>query len=225
MPERYLIAADGGHVAVVCRSAGGPACLAAASLASGAIPALLEAVEATLAQAEAEGGSAEVWLGAAWARLLLVDWPDVPLDRAERKALLEHHWSAVLPELAAWQLLVAERGSPRLGVALPTALVDGLGKALSKRRIKARSLLPAVCGALQSVGVRDGDALLDEGDRATLVRCEGGEVRSALTRRFMAGEDSLGWAMGLANHGGVRRLLEPLGDSKPACVAWGGLWA
>jgi len=178
-----------------------------------------------LAQAAVERGSAEVWLGAAWARLLVVDWPDAPLDRTEHKALLEHCWSAVLPELTGWQLLVAERGSPRLSVAFPGALVEGLGTALSKRRIQTLSLLPAVCGALRSVGVRDGAALLDEGGRATLVRCDGGEVRLALSRRVTAGEDPLGWAAGQLESGDVTLLSQPNRDGKPACVAWGEVWA
>lgn len=225
MPERYLIAANGGHVAVMHRTGRVSSALALAPLASGSPQALLEAAEAALQSASIEGGSAEVWLGAAWARLLALDWPTVRLDGNERKALLSHHWSAVLPDPSAWRLMVAGLGSPRLSVALPDALVSGLAAILSARRIKAQSLLPAVCGALASLGIRDGAALLDEGERATLVRCEGGEVRMVLCRRVAAGEDPFEWAKSEVAGSGITRLLGDRANDAPACVAWGALWA
>jgi hypothetical protein len=225
MRERCLLAADGSHVALLCRHGAAVDVMARVPILSGMPAALLDALAEALAAAALQGAAAEVWLGAAWARLLAVDWPDAPLDRAERQALLEHRWSAVLPEPAGWQLMLAERGTPRLSVAWPTALVEGLEALLGARRIAARSLLPAACGALRSAGVRDGAALLGEGDRATLVECVGGEVRAAVSRRLIGGEDPLEWAAGMANGGRVIRLEPARAQEQPACVAWGGLWA
>jgi len=225
MRERCLLAADGGHVALLRRHGAAVDVMARVPVVSGVPAALLDAVAEAIAAAALQGAVAEVWLGAAWARLLVVDWPDARLDRAERQALLEHRWSAVLPEPAGWQLMLAERGSPRLSVAWPTALVEGLEALLGAHRIAARSLLPAVCGALQSAGVRDGAALLGEGDRATLVECVGGEVRAAVSRRLIGSEDPVEWAAGMATGGRVIRLGPARTQDQPACVAWGGLWA
>lgn len=224
MPDRYLVAADSGYVALINRAGGASSCLARVAITSAAPEALLRAAETVLSETGAQGGAAEVWLGSAWARLLALDWPDAPLDRGERKALLDHHWSAVLPDATSWRLLVAEHGSPRLSVAMPASLVDGLGALLASRRIKPRSLLPAVCGALQYSGVRDGAVLLGEGDRMTLVRCEGGEVRGVAGRRVISDEDPLEWAAGAVAGARVLHLaVDPVGTD-PACVEWGGLW-
>jgi len=224
MPERYLLAADGGHMVLTHRSRGASVCLAVAAIESAASESLLQAVASALEQSEITGGAAEVWLGSAWARLLVVDWPEAPLDRVEREALLEHHWSAVLPEPDGWRLLVAEHGSRRLSVAVPRSLADGLGALLASRRITARSLLPAACGVLQATGFEDGAAILDEGERVTLVQCQDGSVRLASTRRLLAGEDPLPWAVGLAGEGPITRLGLGATPGSPACVGWSALW-
>lgn len=225
MPERYLVTADSAAVAVSRRGGGTVDGLAIAPVAEASPRSLLEAFVAALAQAGAQGGAAEVWLGSAWARLLAVDWPDAALDRSERQALLEHRWSTVLPDAQGWRLMLAERGSPRLSVAVPAALVDGLERLLAERRIAARSLLPAVCGVLQSAGVRDGAALLAEGDRATLVECEAGEVRTVTSRRLISGEDPSQWASGQVAGGRVTRLAAAGANGQPACVGWAAAWA
>jgi len=224
MPERYLLTADSGHVALIRRDAGAAVCRALVPVESSDAKALLAAFESALVEAAVEGGTAEVWLGSAWARLLAMEWPKAHLDRVEREALLAHHWAAVLPEPNDWQLLVAERGSPRLSVAIPRSVVDSLGALLARRRVATQSLLPAVCGALQAAAVNDGAVMLDEGGRVTLVQCDGGEVRVASSRRVVPGEDLLSWAGGLIGAGPVKWLGSRPGTSDPVCVAWGGLW-
>lgn len=225
MPERLLVAADAVAVAVLRRSAAGVTPLAQVQL-SGQSPAdLLEATGLALESTAGEGGHADVWLGSSWARLLAIDWPAVALDRAESRALLAHAWTAVIGDTAGWRLLVAERGSPRLGVALPEMVVIGLAEQLRQRRVAARSLLPAICGALQRRPQAGATAVLDEGDRVSIAVCdERGDVRAISSRRRRPEEDIRVSAAETAGSG--RLVCLPMGvGAEPACVRWGGLWA
>ena len=221
MSERLLITIDGSHVGVLGGGGRGTPRWRFEPLVGGNIDSVLKAVATLLDALQPGPATAIVWLGSAWARLLCLDWPDSALGRDERTALLQHHWSAVLPDVAAWQLRVAERGAQRLSAAVPGALVDGLQHALTQRGLRPATLLPAICGALAAADVRDATALLDEGDRATLLRLDArGEPLAAISRRKRDGEEALRWATEAGWNGRAARLGAPAGADLPPCARW-----
>ena len=222
MSERYLIAVDSCEVVLFGRPGSRSLSPVRMAVAEPTPAALADACSKLLEQTGVRSGSANVWLGSAWARLLMLDWPDVWLDRDEREALLRHRWADVLPDPERWLLMVSDRGSPRLGVAIREGVAEALAQVLSRAGMHARSLLPAVCGALDAAGIRDGAVLLDEGDRLVVARCDAGCIVALAVRRQIAGEpgDSPTDFAGIAGKVPPQRLGGPAGGA----AEWGALW-
>jgi hypothetical protein len=224
MLESYLIAVDSREMVIFGSRSGRVVATGRQAISEQTLTGLAAALHALLDIASARPGAATVWLGTAWARLLLVDWPDVRLDREERVALLRHCWADVLPD-PDWALLVADTGTPRLSVAMRSGLADMLASGLVERRIRPRSLLPALCGALEAADIADGGVLLDEGDRVVSASCTSGRVVSLAIARRPAGVSSAAEAAtpdatpGALNDGKPRQLTGPGG-----ALAWGDLW-
>jgi hypothetical protein len=222
MPEHYLIAADSREVALFSRQSGGGAPLMRLALAEPTPVALADACAGVLEQCKVQSGSGTVWLGSAWARLLMLEWPEASLDREEQDALLRYRWADVLPDPESWALLLVDRGSPRLGVAIREGLAEVLAEQLARFRLRARSLLPAVCGALDAAGIRDGAVLLDEGDRMVSARCESGHIVALSVHRQIDGEWSdEGPDLAVTAGGGAPLRLAGQGGG---ASAWGVLW-